>query len=158
VQRDDQEIPFADHFVPEVWLDGTAQRPGGIVPFSAGPGECASRDLALMADSVFLAVLLRAREFQPIGGKRLDPARPLPRTLSPFKLKFAARRMNPFHPAVFPAQDGPSSSRARPGRSAHQGERQGRTGESGPCGDFAGQDEKSSMKSVSRPGRPPHSA
>ncbi|MFC6929462.1 cytochrome P450 [Actinomadura yumaensis] len=39
VQRDDETLPFADAFAPEVWLDGTAEDDWSLVPFSGGPGS-----------------------------------------------------------------------------------------------------------------------
>jgi cytochrome P450 len=63
-----------------------------MVPFSAGSAECPGRNLVLLTTSSFLALLLRDHDYEQVGGRRLDPGRPLPRTLSPFRLRFAARR------------------------------------------------------------------
>jgi cytochrome P450 len=92
VNRDEERLPFADAFLPAAWRDGTAQASWSTVPFSAGPAECPGRNLVLLTTSSFLAMLLRDHDYEQIGGRRLDRARPLPRTLSPFRLRFAARR------------------------------------------------------------------
>jgi cytochrome P450 len=91
LQRDDETLPYADSFEPGVWLDGTAERAWAVVPFSAGPGECPGRNLSLLSASHFLAALLRACDFRQDTGLRPSPDRPLPRTLSPFRLGFDAR-------------------------------------------------------------------
>ncbi|MEO3785087.1 cytochrome P450 [Actinocorallia sp. B10E7] len=88
LHRDDQLLPFADSFAPDIWLDGTAEENWSIVPFSAGPGECPGRQLVLLSVSLFLAGLLREHDFRQVAGARLRSDRPLPRTLGPFRLHF----------------------------------------------------------------------
>ena len=61
--RDDQRLPYADQFTPELWVDGRAQDNWSLVPFSAGPAECAGRNLALLVASTLLAALLERHEF-----------------------------------------------------------------------------------------------
>lgn len=90
-QRDDETLPYADSFEPGIWLDGAAQRDWGVVPFSGGPGECPGRHVTLLAATHFLAALLRAHEFRQDAGLRPSADRPMPRTLSPFRLGFDAR-------------------------------------------------------------------
>ena len=83
--RDDERLPYADRFDPDVWTGATEQWP--LIPFSHGPGECAGRDLVLLTASTMLASVLAAgRPLQ--AGHGLDSAKPLPRTLSPFRLTF----------------------------------------------------------------------
>ncbi|MQY06537.1 cytochrome P450 [Actinomadura macrotermitis] len=94
VQRDDETLPFADSFVPGIWLDGTAAGDWSLVPFSGGPAECPGRDLVLLTTSLFLAALLRPFQFRQSAGIRLRPDRPLPRTFGPFRVRFQAKRMN----------------------------------------------------------------
>jgi cytochrome P450 len=92
VNRDDERLPFADAFRPDAWQDGTGQASWSMVPFSAGSAECPGRNLVLLTTSSFLAMLLRDHDYEQTGGRRLGPGRPLPRTLSPFRLRFAAHR------------------------------------------------------------------
>ncbi|MFP3965069.1 cytochrome P450 [Actinomadura fulvescens] len=92
VDRDEETLPYADAFAPDVWLDGTARRSWAAIPFSGGPGECPGRNLVLLTTSQFLAHLLAGRTFRQTGGRRLSPDRPLPRTLGPFRLRFEVAR------------------------------------------------------------------
>jgi cytochrome P450 len=88
--RDDQRLPYADSFSPQLWADG---RPGvdwPLIPFSAGPGECPGRNLVLFSASTLLARITANGAPPQTGGGELDPERPLPATLSPFRLRFAA--------------------------------------------------------------------
>ncbi|NKQ53030.1 cytochrome P450 [Amycolatopsis sp. K13G38] len=89
--RDDENLPYAHSFAPDIWLDGRAQGNPALVPFSAGPGECPARNLVLTVTSCLLAELLRGREFQLTSGQRLGASRPLPATLDNFGLAFSVR-------------------------------------------------------------------
>ncbi|MEZ0339123.1 cytochrome P450 [Mycobacterium sp. pV006] len=89
--RDPDLLPFADAFVPDIWLDGTAQRYPQLVPFSAGPGQCPGRHLVLFTTSTFLAGLLARTHLTLESGQPLAPARPMPATLNQFGLSFSAR-------------------------------------------------------------------
>ncbi|MEU8804544.1 cytochrome P450 [Spirillospora sp. NPDC048819] len=91
LQRDTETLPYADAFQPGIWLDGTVERDRAVVPFSDGPGACPGRNLSLLSASHFLAALLRAYDFKQDAGLCPSPDRPLPRTLSPFRLGFTAR-------------------------------------------------------------------
>lgn len=71
--RDDQRLPYAHHFTPEIWLDGRAQHSWSLVPFSAGPAGCAGRNLALLVASTLLAGLLEDHEFRLTSPAPLDP-------------------------------------------------------------------------------------
>ena len=92
--RDDQRVPFADRFAPEVWLDAGQEQQGAppgawaFIPFSDGPAVCPGRNLVLLVTSHMLAALVRGgypmRLTEP---ERLDPAR-LPPTLSNYSLRF----------------------------------------------------------------------
>jgi cytochrome P450 len=86
--RDDQRLPYAHRFAPELWLDGRTQDHWSLVPFSAGPAECAGRNLALFAASTLLAALLERHQFRLTSSASLDPRSPLPGTLDPFALRF----------------------------------------------------------------------
>jgi cytochrome P450 len=87
--RDDNLLPFAHQFSPDIWLDGSAQRYPQLVPFSAGPAECPGRNLVLFATSSVLAHLLHALDFRLSSEPRLAPDRPLPMTLNQLTLDFA---------------------------------------------------------------------
>jgi hypothetical protein len=85
--RDDQSVPFADSFSPDLWMDGGAGE-WPLVPFSEGPAVCPGRSLVLQITSLLLARLVEAQPRAAPGAPALDPQRPLPRTLSPFRLTF----------------------------------------------------------------------
>jgi cytochrome P450 len=87
--RDDENLPEADRFAPQLWLDGAERRDWPLIPFSEGPVVCAGQNLVLLVTSNLLARLLAA---EPRGiDNPLSAERPLPRTLSPFRLRFAVR-------------------------------------------------------------------
>lgn len=86
--RDDQRLPFADRFAPELWLDEPPPVPWSLIPFSAGPAACPGRNIVLLLASAMLAELLADRPVQLKPPARLDPRRPLPATLNNFGLRF----------------------------------------------------------------------
>jgi len=86
--RDRDELPYADRFEPEIWLDGRAQANPALVPFSAGPAICPGRDLVQFCTSTLLAHLIRNNRFEQASGPVLAPERPLPATLDNFHLRF----------------------------------------------------------------------
>ncbi|MEW5811911.1 MAG: cytochrome P450 [Actinomycetota bacterium] len=90
--RDPDLVPFADDFVPDIWLDGRAQQYPQLVPFSAGPAECPGRDLVLFVTSSLLAALLSRMQLTLRDGARLAAGRPLPATLNQFGLEFDVQR------------------------------------------------------------------
>lgn len=90
--RDDQRLPFADRFAPEVWLDGTDPDDWPLVPFSAGPGVCPARHLVLLLGSAMLGMLVERHEYRLPARRRLDHDRPLPSVYDPFATTFAVRR------------------------------------------------------------------
>ncbi|MGW3965167.1 cytochrome P450 [Amycolatopsis sp. NPDC005003] len=83
----DPDLPYADRFDPDLWLDGRAAENPALVPFSAGPAICPGRDLVQFCASTMLANLLRDHRFEPASGPVLSPERPLPATLDNFHLK-----------------------------------------------------------------------
>lgn len=87
-QRDDERLPFADRFVPEIWLDGTAAADPALVPFSGGPECCPGRNLVLFTVTSVLARLLRHGRYRLVSGRPLYTGRPEPATLNPFSLAF----------------------------------------------------------------------
>ncbi|MBE1495129.1 cytochrome P450 [Amycolatopsis lexingtonensis] len=91
----DADLPYADCFDPDIWLDGRAAANPALVPFSAGPAICPGRDLVQFCVSTMLANLLRGHAFEQKTGPVLSPDRPLPTTLDNFHLKFTVRPVPP---------------------------------------------------------------
>lgn len=87
--RDPQLLPFANDFVPDIWLDGRARSYPQLVPFSAGPAECPGRNLVLFTTSTLLGNLLSALDFRLISTPQLSPDEPLPVTLNQNGVEFA---------------------------------------------------------------------
>jgi cytochrome P450 len=85
--RDDQRLPFADRFSPELWLDGKADD-WPLIPFSRGPAVCPGRELVLLLSSAMLSVLLKAEKIGLAPGRKLDSRQPLPATLNNYALRF----------------------------------------------------------------------
>ncbi|WP_206795504.1 cytochrome P450 [Amycolatopsis sp. MtRt-6] len=83
----DPDLPYADRFDPDLWLDGRAAENPALVPFSAGPAICPGRDLVLFCASTMLANLVREQGYEQASGTVLSPERPLPATLDNFHLK-----------------------------------------------------------------------
>ncbi|GHG14033.1 MULTISPECIES: cytochrome P450 [Amycolatopsis] len=83
----DPDLPYADRFEPDLWLDGRAAENPALVPFSAGPAICPGRDLVRFCASTMLANLLREHRYEQASGPVLSPERPLPATLDNFHLK-----------------------------------------------------------------------
>lgn len=83
----DPDLPYADRFEPDLWLDGRAAENPALVPFSAGPAICPGRDLVQFCASTMLANLLRDHGYEQASGPVLSPERPLPATLDNFHLK-----------------------------------------------------------------------
>jgi cytochrome P450 len=97
--RDDRRLPEADRFAPELWLERQAQQGRLLIPFSGGPAICPGRNLVLLLGSLMLATLLDGREARLVPPSRIEAGRPLPATLSPYRLRFELReRVAPFKP------------------------------------------------------------
>jgi cytochrome P450 len=92
--RDGSRIPYADRFVPDIWLDGRAEA-WPFVPFSAGPASCPARNLVLFLASAWIAALMRDRDVALPAGTAPDPAK-LPATFDhfPLRLNFAPSEAN----------------------------------------------------------------
>jgi cytochrome P450 len=88
--RDGERLPYADSFDPGLWRDGNTSVHGRLIPFSDGPGQCPGRNLVLLTTSLLLAELLRDGRWR---SGALDAGRPLPGTLSPFRLRFEVAEM-----------------------------------------------------------------
>lgn len=66
--RDDEAIDFADTFTPRIWLDGRADGPWPLIPFSAGPAVCPGRNVVLLTASAAVGHLVTQYDLD------LDPA------------------------------------------------------------------------------------
>jgi cytochrome P450 len=88
--RDPDELPFADEFAPEIWMDGRAEHYPQLVPFSAGPARCPGQNLVLFVTSTLLAQLFSRLQLRLESSPSLAPGQPLPLTLNQFGLRFGA--------------------------------------------------------------------
>ena len=86
--RDDETLPEADNFAPDLWPEGQVQRGTRFVPFSDGDGVCPARDLVLMVAAMVLSEILGTHDARLADPARLDPARPLPPTLDNYTIEF----------------------------------------------------------------------
>jgi cytochrome P450 len=86
--RDGERLAYADSFSPELWTTGRRSDEWPLIPFSEGPGECPGRNVVLFTASSVLARLTADGPPRQVRGGKLDPAEPLPATLSPFRLAF----------------------------------------------------------------------
>nr|WP_265334251.1 cytochrome P450 [Sphingomonas sp. IC4-52] len=84
LHRDNERLPFADRFAPDVWLEGKAAD-WPLIPFSGGPGECPAKNLVLLLASDTLMALLSRRRFALPPGTKIDPMS-LPMTFDQFSL------------------------------------------------------------------------
>jgi cytochrome P450 len=85
--RDDERLPYADTFTPELWLYEQIREDEAIVPFSEGPAACPGRHLVLLLGTTMLAELLE-NEIHLKSPVRLRPDQAMPATLNPFALRF----------------------------------------------------------------------
>ncbi len=86
--RDDKNLPYANRFHPDVWMEGPRQGGWPLIPFSGGPGICPARNLVPMLGSATLAALLDGRRISLKEPARLDPKKPMPGTLDNYTLSF----------------------------------------------------------------------
>jgi cytochrome P450 len=86
--RDEDVLPFAHQFTPDIWLDGRARQYPQLVPFSAGPAECPGRNLVLFVTSTMLANILGALSLDLTSTPSLSPVTPLPMTVNQLTLEF----------------------------------------------------------------------
>jgi cytochrome P450 len=86
--RDDERLPYAHRFAPELWLDERVRGGWPLVPFSAGPAICPAQHLVPMLGSAMLAALLSEGDWRLDRPKRLAPGNPLPGTLDNYSLRF----------------------------------------------------------------------
>lgn len=93
LHRDDERLPFAHRFAPDIWLSGEAPD-WPLIPFSGGPGECPAKNLVLLLASRTLAGLLIRHRLSLPPGAKLDPAS-LPPTFDQFSLTLDAEGAEP---------------------------------------------------------------
>ncbi|EYR62045.1 cytochrome P450 [Actinotalea ferrariae CF5-4] len=86
--RDDENLPEAHRFAPDLWARQRTEDDWPFVPFSAGPAQCPGRNVVLHTVSLALARLLRDRDVDLLDG-RLRHDEDLPGTLDMFTLRFA---------------------------------------------------------------------
>jgi hypothetical protein len=86
--RDDERLPFAHRFTPDVWLQERPPESWPLVPFSVGPARCPGRSLVELVTSALVAALVDGRRIHLLT-RQLDARRPLPGTLNPYALRFA---------------------------------------------------------------------
>jgi cytochrome P450 len=84
--RDEERLPFAHRFAPDVWLDDNREWP--LVPFSGGTAICPAHNFVPMIASAALAALLGGRRPVLVKGAKLGPEAPLPGTLDNYALRF----------------------------------------------------------------------
>ena len=90
--RDDQRLPYANHFAPELWMRHRTDQDWPLIPFSGGPAMCPGRNLVLLLTSAMLTALLDQRQVRLQPPDRLDARQPLPGTLNNYALRFALAR------------------------------------------------------------------
>ncbi|MFI5695290.1 cytochrome P450 [Kribbella sp. NPDC051586] len=80
--RDDKALDFANSFEPGIWLDGRADGPWPIIPFSAGPAECPGRNVVLLATSTAVSHVAANYDLDVAPATRAKLAGPLPATFN----------------------------------------------------------------------------
>jgi cytochrome P450 len=108
--RDDENVEAAHRFEPEHWERERTADDWPFIPFSAGPAICPARNLVLHITSTVMARVFSERSLE-LESRVLNPAAPLPGTLSPFDLRFRVSPLvtstTPIDPDMGTAEDGP---------------------------------------------------
>lgn len=89
--RDDERLPYADKFAPELWTDSQPDNNWPLVPFSEGPAVCPGRNLVLLLSSAAIRAILEHTRIRLIDQQRFNADR-LPATLNHFGLRFELLR------------------------------------------------------------------
>jgi len=87
-QRDNERLPYADRFSPELWMTEQAAENWPLIPFSEGPAVCPGRHLVLLLSTAVIAALLENRGMQLKAPTRLAAGQLLPATLNHYALRF----------------------------------------------------------------------
>jgi cytochrome P450 len=91
--RDEQRLPFAHRFAPEVWMEegrddqAAPPRDWPLIPFSGGPAICPGRNLVLLLTSHMLGLLVSEGRLRLADSDRMEPGN-LPGTLNNYGLRF----------------------------------------------------------------------
>jgi hypothetical protein len=88
--RDRDNVPFADIFTPQAWLDGRADN-DRFMPFSAGPAVCPGQNLVLFVATAALSNLLRENIFELDSIPAVEAECPVPATLNHYSLHFRTK-------------------------------------------------------------------
>ncbi|MGG7105184.1 cytochrome P450 [Rhodococcus sp. 24CO] len=87
--RDPDNVPFADVFMPEAWLEGRAETQA-FMPFSGGPAVCPGQNLVLFVATTALAKLLCENNYSLELTPTIDPDSVVPATLNHCSLHLRA--------------------------------------------------------------------
>jgi len=87
--RDDENLPQAHRFAPELWFGAGTEGRWPLIPFSEGPGVCPAHHLVPMMGSFMMAAILGRNRIALRRPERLRTDRPMPGTLDNFHLRFA---------------------------------------------------------------------
>jgi cytochrome P450 len=87
--RDDDRLPFANRFAPEIWMDGSRRDKWLLVPFSAGPAICPGHNLVPLLGAAMAQSLVLGRRLSQVGPSALDQRRPMPATLDHTSLRLS---------------------------------------------------------------------
>jgi cytochrome P450 len=90
--RDDQHLPYADQFSPDLWRNAQPQG-WPLIPFSEGPAMCPGRHLVLLLSTAMLAAILERARVRLKHPTRLIAGQPLPATLNHFGLRFELKSL-----------------------------------------------------------------
>lgn len=88
--RDNERLPYADRFTPELWNGPDQPRDWPLFPFSEGPAMCPGRHLVLLLVPALIAAILDNLRLK-LNTDLLNANRPLPGTLNHFGLTFEIR-------------------------------------------------------------------
>ncbi|MBV8072312.1 MAG: cytochrome P450 [Acidobacteriaceae bacterium] len=87
--RDDELLPYANRFYPELWLKQQPSRETtALIPFSEGPAVCPGRHLVLLLTTAMMAELLARTDIRVSSTRGIMPGKPLPGTLNHYRLRF----------------------------------------------------------------------
>ena len=86
--RDDERLPFANEFSPQLWMESNVGHNWPLIPFSEGSAACPGRELVLLLSSEMLSALLADKQWELKRPMRIERGKPLPGTLNHFGLRF----------------------------------------------------------------------
>lgn len=86
-----RDLPYADRFSPELWMDSGVRSQWPLIPFSEGPATCPGEPLVLLLTTAMIASILDRAGVRLKRPHALSPGSPLPGTLNHFALRFELR-------------------------------------------------------------------